>query len=158
MAGRLGQNTAIGTELSDMVGKQDGQRTQQVRQITGTIIAFATNEVVVGKDGKEKTTMVKSTEPMKDGFYRFIVQTDTGITTTRFLSLVGKAERHAGDKGTPSDLLKQKCIISYRGPSVNRGEIIDVVDSSMDLLTASAHNQLPITGTAFAPPGNGIIG
>ena len=152
MPGPFGNNTTLGTRLNEMGSKQDGMRVHQVRFKIGTIIAFGTNEI---KDNQEEV-LVQTTDPARDGLYKFIVRTEDGQTTS-FLPLVGKANNHAASTGHPSEFLGSKCFITYQGPSVNRGKILDIVDDFIDPLTVGGHNQLQITGAAFAPPGNGLI-
>jgi len=76
---------------------------------------------------------------------------------TGFLPLVGKATDHAMLTGHPSEFLGEQCFIAFEGPSVNRGKILDIVDDHIDTLTVGGHNQLQISGAAFAPPGGGLV-
>jgi hypothetical protein len=151
MPRRYGGTTPLGADLNRIGQKQEGVWTTQVRNRIGTIIAFGAEEF---QDGKQ--VIVQSTELYRDGIYSFIVRLRDG-QETGFLPLVGRADGHAALKGHPSQLLNKKCLITFEGPSVNRGKIIDVVDDFTDGVTVGANNQLQIRGAAFAPPGNGII-
>lgn len=150
MPRRFGGHTEMGAHLNETGSKQEGMRIARARNKIGTIIAFATN-VAQG----DTQVLARATDPKSDGLYRFIVRLDDG-KETGFMPLMGKAVNHAATNGHPADFLNQKCYIVYEGPSTNRGRILDIVDDFIDPLTVAAHNQLQVSGAAFAPPGSGF--
>jgi hypothetical protein len=151
MSRKFGGKTELGNHLNETGSKQEGLRIARARNTIGTIIAFGTN---IEKDGHQ--VLARATNPKSDGLYKFIVRLDDG-QETGFLPLMGKAANHAAINGHPADFVGQKCYIVYEGPSTNRGRILDVVDEYIDPLTVGSHNQVQITGAAFAPPGSGLI-
>ena len=151
MPRKFGGHTPLGAHLNEAAGKQEGLRIARSRNEVGTIVAFGTNSVK-----NDKQVLVRATNPKADGLYKFIVRLKSG-RETGFLPLMGKAIDHATLKGHPSEFLGQKCYIMFEGPSVNRGRILDIVDDYIDPTTVGAHNQLQVSGAAFAPPGNGMI-
>lgn len=153
MARQFSGRTPLGAHLNEMGSKQEGLRIQQIRYRTGTIVAFATDKTT---EDNKKQVLARTVDPARDGLYRFIIRMDDG-KETGFLPLVGKANDHAMLKGHPSDLIGERCLIAFEGPSVNRGKILDIIDDYIDPLTVGAQNQLQITGAAFAPPGSGLV-
>ena len=147
----FGGRTPLGKHLNKVGGKQEGLGIARARNKIGTIIAFAVKAMK-----NDKPVLVRATNPKSDGYYKFIVRLNDGVETG-FLTLVGRAADHAMLKGHPSDLIGQKCYITYEGPSANRGKILDIIDDYIDELTVGSHNQLQVTGAAFAPPGNGLV-
>ena len=49
------------------------------------------------------------------------------------------------------------CKIEYDGPSYNRGKVTIMNSPFRDKEVAVKSNELQIRGTAFAPPGSGLV-
>lgn len=140
-------NSILGNELNQAGSAQDGIHSTRVKYTTGIIKSYA---AIVG----EKKT--PSTEPKGEGLYEFIVQLANG-TNTGFIPYVGKILENSEKYGHPSAFIGSHCYIMYEGPSSKRSKILNLIDDRSDPGTVTAANQLKITGSAFAPPGNGLV-
>lgn len=64
----------------------------------------------------------------------------------------------ATNYGAPEDLINRFwCKIEYDGPSYNRGKVTIINNPFRDREIATKFNELQVTGTAFAPPGSGMV-
>lgn len=151
MGRQFGGRTPLGKQLNKLGSRQEGAQVSQVNYRVGTIVAFAT---IATKEDKE--ILVKASNPKADGLYQFTVRLEDG-TETGFLPLIGRALNHADRVGKPAELLGERCLLFFQGPSSGRGKIIDFIDDHIDPLRTASHNQLQVSGAAFAPPGNGLI-
>jgi hypothetical protein len=96
------------------------------------------------------------------GAYIFTMRLlDTGKITAP-IPIVGSIDNLAMTYGSPKDMEGQfEVLISYKGSSVNRGiaQITRKLGSSLnnEIEESQQANQLQVKGTAFAPPGSGMV-
>mgnify|MGYP000102944588 CR=1 FL=1 len=152
----FGGHTALGQELNNLGAKTSEGLTEKHSQKMGKIVAYASERLVTGADGSQKRKLYKTTDPKADGLYRFVVRFSTG-KETGFLPFAGTSNEQAALKGHPSTFLNKSCLVVFKGPSANRGVILNIIDDFTDGEQTGASNQLQVTGAAFAPPGNGLI-
>lgn len=152
----FGGHTALGQELNNLGAKTSEGLTEKQSQKVGRIIAFAAETMVTDGGGNQRKKLYRSTDIKADGLYQFVVRFSNG-KETGFLPFAGTANEQAALKGHPSAFLQKSCLVAFKGPSVNRGVILNTIDDSADGAITGASNQLQITGAAFAPPGNGLI-
>ena len=143
-----GGNTPLGQAMNEVGAAQDGVNISKVKTKTGIIVDFKT----VDAEGNVSSGVEN---PKADGLYEFIVIIDG--KPTGFIPYLGSVNKLCGDFGHPKDFIGSFCEVSFQGQSSNRGKITSLVDDRMDTLTSGAANQLKITGSAFAPPGNGLV-
>jgi hypothetical protein len=78
--------------------------------------------------------------------------------TTKPIPLIEDPSFLAANYGTPEDLVNRYwCEIQYEGPSINRGRATIIGDRIRNKEVVAKNNELQIKGTAFAPPGSGLI-
>ena len=140
-------NSPLGAELNQINSGQDGTHVTRVKYTTGRIVSYAEIQ------GDKK---VASTSPKGEGVYEFIVKLTTGKTTD-FLPYVGTIVENSEKYGHPSSFINASCYIMYEGQSSDRAKILSLIDDRTDPSRVTSANQLKITGSAFAPPGNGLV-
>ena len=156
MPRQFGGHTALGQELNNIGAKTSENLTEKYSQRVGRIIAFAAETMVSNSSGTQQKKLYRTTDVKADGLYSFVVRFSDG-KETGFLPIAGTANEQAALKGHPSAFLQKSCLVAFKGPTANRGVILNIVDDQADGATVGATNQLQIKGAAFAPPGNGMI-
>lgn len=143
MPREFGGGTVLGSKLNDITSKQDGMHIVRSKTKFGII------KEVVGRTSNQ-------------GVYTVILQ---------IISPEGKPEQITGpiplqehpsflaaNYGPPDQLVgRYICRVDYKGSSINRGVASIVRNLDNDREITEQTNQVQITGTAFAPPGNGLV-
>ena len=116
------------------------------------------------KRKRTKRGLIKKVIGSNTGYSEYIVILDIYDSngkfemTTRPIPLVHDANYLAANYGSPEDLVNRYwCEVQYEGPTVDRGRAIIIGDRIRNKELASKSNELQTKGTAFAPPGSGLM-
>ena len=96
-------------------------------------------------------------------FYMTLLdESDRAIGTTNPIPVSGSSDDLAARYGSPEEMEGQwEVLITYRGPSADNGtaKVIGKFGNIVGGVTEEAlqSNELNVKGTAFAPPGSGMI-
>jgi len=142
MPRKFGGNTPLGAELNEVGARQEGLRVARARRKYGII------KEVVGRKAQQ-------------GVYTVILELISPDGKSQGLTGPIPLQEHpsflAANYGSPDELVgRYVCRVDYMGTSVNRGLATIVRPLTNDKEITEQTNQVQITGTAFAPPGNGI--
>lgn len=138
MARPFGGHTQLGSELN-----KQGQKTAHLN---------------IEKTNFKKAVLHKSLS----GTYIFTMRLLENNSITAPIPLVGIPDNIAMLYGSPKEMEGQlEVLISYKGSSVNRGiaQVIGRLGATLgtEIEETEQSNQLMVKGTAFAPPGAGMV-
>jgi hypothetical protein len=133
-----------------------GGRTELGRQINKQ--SQSIGHVKIDKLNIKRAILYKS----YNNTYVFFMKLIEDRSITRPIPLLGSADELAMRYGSPSEMENQwEVSIYYKGNSVNRGyaQVVGKVGNTMGAVIEESEqsNQLNIKGTAFAPPGGGMV-
>jgi len=149
MPREFGGQSPLGKEINRIGTKQEGVYSSKTTTKSGRIVSYAVLDNTSGRFRANK-------DAKEDGIYRFQVKLGDGRVTS-FLQYEGSVNDLTARFGHPGNFINKFCQVTFSGTSSNRGNIVSIVDDRMDATQSGAANQLQITGSAFAPPGGGMV-
>lgn len=143
MGREFGGYTELGSKLNSMGSVGEPNQIKRKRVKTGII-----TEVIGSSTNQSEYIVILDIYDANGNFEK----------KTKPIPLIHDANYLAANYGTPEDLVNRYwCEVQYEGPSVDRGRAIIIGDRIRDTEKATKSNELRTNGTAFAPPGRGLM-
>lgn len=136
-------HTSLGSKLNSMGSAEEPNKIKRTKTKTGII------KKILGSDNNQSEYIVILEIYNAEGKSEGLSKPIPLMYDTSYL---------AANYGAPEDLVNQYwCEVQYEGPSMNRGRATIIGDRIRDKEKATKSNELRTKGTAFAPPGSGLI-